>query len=175
MALKIRALRKGRKKLPYYRIVVIDEKKSRDGKYIENVGVYDPISKKDQFSYNLKKDLIVKWINRGAQLSEIVKKLLTKEGLLKELSSKNKKAGIKKNRKSRYHSLKDKIKKRQEDAKKKKEGEAKKKQVEKKKETSQRAVSGNNENLKAKEVTILKENQKEVETKEKRKTKEKND
>ena len=91
MALKIRALRKGRKKLPYYRIVVIDEKKSRDGKYIENVGTYDPVSKKDQFSYKLKKDLIVKWINRGAQLSDIVKKLLTKEGLLKELSSKKKK------------------------------------------------------------------------------------
>ena len=73
---KIRLTRKGKKKVPFYRIVVIDSKKARDGKFIERVGHYDPRSKE----LNLKRDRIEYWISKGAQPTNTVAKLLAKEG-----------------------------------------------------------------------------------------------
>ena len=73
---KIRLSRKGRKKLPFYRIVVIDSKKARDGKFIERVGHYDPRSKE----LSLKRDRIEYWISKGAQPTNTVAKLIAKEG-----------------------------------------------------------------------------------------------
>lgn len=73
---KIRLTRRGRKKVPFYRIVVIDSKKARDANYIENVGHYDPRSKKLQ----LNRDRIEYWISKGAQLTNTVAKLIAKEG-----------------------------------------------------------------------------------------------
>lgn len=73
---KIRLSRKGRKKIPFYRIVVIDSKKARDGKFIERVGHYDPRSKE----LNLKRDRIEYWISKGAQPTNTVAKLIAKEG-----------------------------------------------------------------------------------------------
>ena len=73
---KIRLTRKGKKKVPFYRIVVIDSKKARDGKFIERVGHYDPRSKE----LDLKRDRIEYWISKGAQPTNTVAKLLAKEG-----------------------------------------------------------------------------------------------
>ena len=73
---KIRLSRKGRKKIPFYRIVVIDSKKARDGKFIERVGHYDPRSKE----LSLKRDRIEYWISKGAQPTNTVAKLIAKEG-----------------------------------------------------------------------------------------------
>ncbi|MBA7501402.1 30S ribosomal protein S16 [subsurface metagenome] len=73
---KIRLTRRGRKKVPFYRIVVIDSKKARDANYIENVGHYDPRSKKLQ----LNRDRIEYWISKGAQPTNTVAKLIAKEG-----------------------------------------------------------------------------------------------
>ncbi len=73
---KIRLTRRGRKKVAFYRIVVIDSKKARDANYIENVGHYDPRSKKLQ----LNRDRIEYWISKGAQPTNTVAKLIAKEG-----------------------------------------------------------------------------------------------
>jgi small subunit ribosomal protein S16 len=73
---KIRLSRKGKKKVPFYRIVVIDSKKARDGKFIERVGHYDPRSKE----LTLKRDRIEYWISKGAQPTNTVAKLIAKEG-----------------------------------------------------------------------------------------------
>jgi small subunit ribosomal protein S16 len=73
---KIRLTRKGKKKVPFYRIVVIDSKKARDGKFIERVGHYDPRSKE----LNLNRDRIEYWISKGAQPTNTVAKLIAKEG-----------------------------------------------------------------------------------------------
>lgn len=73
---KIRLSRKGRKKIPFYRIVVIDSEKARDGKFIERVGHYDPRSKE----FSLKRNRIEYWISKGAQPTNTVAKLIAKEG-----------------------------------------------------------------------------------------------
>lgn len=70
--LKIRLKRYGRKKLSIYRIIVIDSKKRRDGKAIEEVGSYNPLS--NEAKLNIKK--IKERMNQGAQLSETVKSLV---------------------------------------------------------------------------------------------------
>ncbi len=73
---KIRLTRMGRKKVPFYRIVVVDSKKARDGNYIEKVGHYDPRSKELKIS----RDRIEYWISKGAQPTNRVAKLIAKEG-----------------------------------------------------------------------------------------------
>jgi small subunit ribosomal protein S16 len=73
--LKIRLSRFGRHKLPIYRIVGIDSRTKRDGGYIHLLGTFNPTTKK----YNLKKDLILKILNEGAQPSETVLNILKKE------------------------------------------------------------------------------------------------
>ncbi len=66
----------GRKKFPFYRIVVLDSKKARDANYIEKVGHYDPRRKE----LMLNRDRIEYWISKGAQLTNTVAKLIAKEG-----------------------------------------------------------------------------------------------
>ncbi len=66
----------GRKKFPFYRIVVLDSKKARDANYIEKVGHYDPRSKE----LTLNRDRVEYWISKGAQLTNTVAKLIAKEG-----------------------------------------------------------------------------------------------
>src|SRR3989338_8265723 len=66
--LKIRLMRIGAKKRPFYRVVVIDERTRRNGAYIENVGTYDPMT--TPHSIILKQDRIDHWIKQGAQKSD---------------------------------------------------------------------------------------------------------
>ncbi len=79
MAVKIRMSRHGSKKRPFYRIVVADSRAPRDGKYIEQVGTYDPLS--DPPKINLKDEKIAYWIAKGAIPSDTVKQIMKKAAL----------------------------------------------------------------------------------------------
>ncbi len=72
---KIRLTRIGRRKIPVYRIVVIDSRKARDGEYIESVGHYDPRSKE----VKIDRDRIEHWISKGAQPTVRVAKIIAKD------------------------------------------------------------------------------------------------
>jgi len=78
MAVKIRLARHGAKKKPFYRIVVADSESPRDGKYLENVGTYNPLL--DPVQVTLKSDRIQYWMDQGAKPSDTVRSLLKKEG-----------------------------------------------------------------------------------------------
>lgn len=77
MSVKIRLARHGAKKRPFYRIVVADSECPRDGRYLENVGTYNPL--KDPAEVTLKSERIEYWLGRGAIATDTVKSLLKKE------------------------------------------------------------------------------------------------
>ena len=77
---KIRLQRQGKKKAPFYHIVVADSKSPRDGKIIEQIGTYDPMTKPSTIVLN--KEKLEQWIKNGAQPTETVKALLVKEGIV---------------------------------------------------------------------------------------------
>ena len=78
MAVVIRLARHGAKKKPFYRIVVADGESPRNGKYLENVGTYDPLI--DPAKVTLKTERIQYWMGQGAKPSDTVRSLLKKEG-----------------------------------------------------------------------------------------------
>ncbi|MEJ2108219.1 MAG: 30S ribosomal protein S16 [Acidiferrobacteraceae bacterium] len=78
MAVKIRLARHGAKKKPFYRIVVADSESPRDGKFLENVGTYDPLY--DPAKITLKSERIQYWMTQGAKPTDTVRTLLIKEG-----------------------------------------------------------------------------------------------
>ena len=80
MAVKIRLRRMGAKKAPFYRIVVADERYPRDGRFIEEIGYYDPT--KEPTVVNLDADKAKTWLKNGAQPTDTVKVILKKEGAL---------------------------------------------------------------------------------------------
>ncbi len=82
MAVKLRLKRMGAKQRPFYRIVAADARSPRDGRFIETVGTYNPITNPAEVKIN--KELALKWLNNGAQPTETVRTLLKKEGILKE-------------------------------------------------------------------------------------------
>ncbi len=84
MPVKIRLARHGSKKRPFYRIVVADVEKPRDGKFIEMVGTYNPLL--DPAEVSMKQDRIKYWIDQGAIPTDTVKSLLKKEGLFANLA-----------------------------------------------------------------------------------------
>ena len=78
MGVRIRLARHGAKKKPFYRIVVADGERPRDGKFLEKVGTYDPLV--DPVKVSLNSDRIKYWIEKGAIPSDTVKSLLKREG-----------------------------------------------------------------------------------------------
>ena len=86
MATRIRLRRMGAKKAPFYRIVVADSRSPRDGKFIEEIGYFNPISNPEEIKINEEK--AVKWLSSGAQPSETVKALFKKTGLWKQFIAK---------------------------------------------------------------------------------------
>lgn len=80
MAVKIRLRRMGAKKAPFYRIVVADERYPRDGRFIEEIGYYNPT--KEPTVVNLDADKAKTWLKNGAQPTDTVKVILKKEGVL---------------------------------------------------------------------------------------------
>ena len=83
MSVKIRLKRFGTKKRPYYRIVVMDSRAPRDGRTLEEVGLYHPIEAEDK-QVVLKEDRIKEWIGKGAQPTATVKKLLNRREIFIE-------------------------------------------------------------------------------------------
>ncbi len=79
MAVKLRLMRMGRKKRPFYRIVAADSRAPRDGRFIENVGTYDPIAQ--PHVVDCKEDRVLHWLSVGAQPTTTVKSLLRGKGL----------------------------------------------------------------------------------------------
>lgn len=80
MAVKIRLRRMGAKKAPFYRIVVADSRYPRDGRFIEEIGTYDPTKEPSVINVDLEK--ANKWIANGAQPTETVKKLFKEHNVL---------------------------------------------------------------------------------------------
>jgi small subunit ribosomal protein S16 len=80
MAVRIRLARHGAKKHPFYRIVVADGESPRDGRYLENVGTYNPVQ--DPAEVNLKTERVQYWLQQGAIPSDTVKSILKKEGVI---------------------------------------------------------------------------------------------
>ena len=78
MPVKIRLARHGAKKKPFYRIVVADSESPRDGRFLENVGTYDPAF--DPVKVSMKAERIRYWLDQGAIPTHTVKNLLKKEG-----------------------------------------------------------------------------------------------
>ena len=92
--LKIRLARGGAKKRPYYSIVVADSHAPRDGRFIEKVGAYDPLLKRDDpRRVTLKNERIAEWLGKGAQPTERVARFLSAQGLAKWEHGSNPKKG----------------------------------------------------------------------------------
>lgn len=80
MATKIRLARAGAKKRPFYQVVVADERCRRDGRFIENMGTYDPT--KNPAVVKLNEEKIIAWLGKGAQPTDTVRQILKKAGIL---------------------------------------------------------------------------------------------
>ena len=80
MAVKLRLRRMGKKRQPIYKVVAADERSPRDGKFIEAIGLYNPIT--DPATIDIKEDRALYWLGVGAQPTTTVKGLLSKQGIL---------------------------------------------------------------------------------------------
>ena len=80
MAVKIRLRRMGQKKAPFYRIIVADSRSPRDGRFIEEIGTYDPMKAEDNIKIDAEK--AKKWLGNGAQPTDTVKSLFKTTGIL---------------------------------------------------------------------------------------------
>ena len=82
MSVNIRLKRMGSKKRPFYRIVVADSRSPRDGRFIETVGTYNPLT--DPETVTLKEEKVMNWLNNGAQPSDTVRNILSRNGVMKK-------------------------------------------------------------------------------------------
>jgi small subunit ribosomal protein S16 len=82
MAVKIRLKRMGAKKTPFYRIVAADSRSPRDGRYIEVIGTYNPVTQPAQVQIN--EELVLKWLQDGAKPSDTVRNLFSNEGIMEK-------------------------------------------------------------------------------------------
>jgi len=80
LAVKIRLRRLGRKKRPFYRIIAADSRSPRDGKFIEEIGFYDPLT--EPATVNVEEDRIMYWLGVGAEPSKTVKNILSRQGII---------------------------------------------------------------------------------------------
>ena len=81
MAVKIRLRRMGQKKAPYYRIIVADCRAPRDGRFIEEIGTFDPNT--DPSTFKVNEELAKKWLANGAQPTEVVSRIFKQAGIEK--------------------------------------------------------------------------------------------
>jgi small subunit ribosomal protein S16 len=80
MATKIRLRRMGAKKAPFYRIIVADSRSPRDGRFIEEIGYYDPTTKPSTIKVDSEK--AAAWLKQGVQMSDTVRRLFVQAGVL---------------------------------------------------------------------------------------------
>lgn len=88
MAVKIRLKRMGAKQRPFYRVVVADSRSPRDGRFIEEIGTYNPIMEPAEIKIN--KEAAIKWIGNGAQPTDTVRALFRKSGILEAIHNSKK-------------------------------------------------------------------------------------
>ena len=81
MAVKMRLRRMGAKKAPFYRVIVADSRSPRDGRFIEEIGYYNPLTNPAEIKIDAEK--ATKWLNNGAQPTETVRSLLKKTEIIK--------------------------------------------------------------------------------------------
>lgn len=84
MAVKIRLKRMGAKKTPFYRVVVADSRSPRDGRFIEEIGYYNPLT--EPAVIKIDEEKAAQWVKNGAQPSDIVKRLFVRAGFNEKLS-----------------------------------------------------------------------------------------
>ena len=82
MAVKLRLKRMGSKKSPFYRVVAADSRSPRDGRIIETVGYYNPT--KNPAEVKIDGECALKWLKNGAQPSDTVRNILSREGIMKQ-------------------------------------------------------------------------------------------
>lgn len=82
MSVKIRMKRMGSKKRPFYRIVVADSRSPRNGRFIQQVGYYNPLT--EPVDLKLEEEVIMDWLQKGAQPSDTVRNLLSKQGIMQK-------------------------------------------------------------------------------------------
>ncbi len=87
MSVKIRLARGGAKKKPVYKVVVADERFPRDGRFIEDLGQYNP--RQEDFLLNFKEDRALEWLNKGAQPTDTVRRLLRHSGVWAKFKAKD--------------------------------------------------------------------------------------
>lgn len=88
MSVKIRLTRIGRHKDPIYRVVVADSRFARDGRYVEQIGYFDPA--KGPESADINEELALKWLGKGAQPSDSIRTLFTKKGIMQKYAASKK-------------------------------------------------------------------------------------
>ena len=86
MSVKIRSQRFGSKKSPFYRIVVTDSRNPRDGRFIEIVGTYNPLT--NPATIKLDEETVLIWLGKGAKPTDTVKSLLSKQGIIAKFANK---------------------------------------------------------------------------------------
>lgn len=84
MAVKIRLRRMGAKKAPFYRVIVADSRSPRDGRFIDEIGYYNPTT--EPTTIKIDEEKAVAWVKNGAQPTDIVKKLFERTGLNEKLA-----------------------------------------------------------------------------------------
>ena len=94
MAVKIRLRRMGQKKAPFYRIIVADSRSPRDGRFVDQVGTYNPLTNPAEIK--LDADKIKQWIANGAQPTDTVRALLANEGIIEKKAMPAKTNAVKK-------------------------------------------------------------------------------
>lgn len=84
MSVKIRLARHGRKKAPYYRMVVADSRSPRDGRFIDILGYYQPLNPDENAQIKIDEEKALKWLSNGATPSDTCRSLLRKQGIMKK-------------------------------------------------------------------------------------------
>ena len=82
MAVKIRLKRMGAKKAPFYRVIVADSRSPRDGRFIDTIGTYNPLT--TPAGIKLNEESAIKWLNNGAIPTDTVKNLFSKAGIMEK-------------------------------------------------------------------------------------------
>lgn len=82
---KMRLMRMGRKKSPFYRIVAVDARQRRDGEYIEQLGWYNPVATQDDMKLSVDAEKCKKWLGNGAQPTDTVMTLLRRTGVVESV------------------------------------------------------------------------------------------
>ncbi|NMA50427.1 MAG: 30S ribosomal protein S16 [Mollicutes bacterium] len=93
MAVKLRLKRIGGRQKPFYRIVAADSRSPRDGKFIEMIGTYNPVKGKDEI--NIDEEKALKWLNNGAEVTDTVRNIFSRKGIMEKYANSKTKASKK--------------------------------------------------------------------------------